>query len=226
MNDQKLGAAEIATLIRRDIVAGTMQRHDRLPSERRLADDFGVARNTVREAINRLAQEHYVDVRAGSGTYVTFDRVDPASEAMSSANPLELIDTRFALEPHICRLCVLHGRRSDFETLESLCIQMEHCRDDALAFADADTAFHRVLAEATGNRLLQWVIGQINSVRSQDEWTLMRQLTLDRAMIDAYNVQHREILMALRDREPERAANAMKEHLESARLSLTRAAAT
>ena len=54
----------------------------------------------------------------------------------------------------------------------------------------------------------------------------MRQLTLNAAMIDQYNVQHRDILNALRSREPERAAAKMKAHLETARLSLTRAAET
>jgi GntR family uxuAB operon transcriptional repressor len=52
----------------------------------------------------------------------------------------------------------------------------------------------------------------------------MRQVTLDSSIIRQYNAQHRDILNALRAREPERAAMKMKEHLETARLSLTRAA--
>ena len=89
----------------------------------------------------------------------------------------------------------------------------------------SDTEFHRALAESSGNGLLIWVIAQINSVRSQDEWTRMRYLTLDEKIITQYNAQHRQILNAIRTREPERAANMMKDHLETARLSLTRAAA-
>ena len=222
----KLGAADIAALLRREISKGVLRQHDRQPAERRMAEDHGVARNTVREALTRLEQEGFVEIRPGSGTYVTYAGSDPSNEAVEHANPLELIDARFALEPHICRLCVLHGRRSDFDKLESLCIHMENSVEDPAAFAEADTAFHRVLAETTGNGLLIWIIGQINSVRSQDEWTRMRQLTLDEKMITHYNAQHRQILNAIRTREPERAANMMKEHLESARLSLTRAAAT
>jgi len=74
--------------------------------------------------------------------------------------------------------------------------------------------------------LLIWIIGQITSVRSQDDWTRMRQITLNPSIITQYNGQHRQILNALRTREPERAAKIMKEHLETARLSLTRAAET
>lgn len=221
----KPGAADIAAMMRREINKGTLRLHDRLPAERRLAQDYGVARNTVREALTRLEQEGFVEIRPGSGTYVVFKPENPSGEAIQQANPLELIDARFALEPHICRLCVLHGRRADFDKLEALCLRMEDSLHDPVAFAEADTEFHRVLAETTGNRLLIWIIGQINSVRNQDEWTRMRHLTLDAKIITHYNAQHRQILNAIRTREPERAANMMKDHLETARLSLTRAAA-
>lgn len=220
---RKPGAADIATRIRREIFTGNLNFNDRLPAERRLAEEYGVARNTVREALSQLEAEEFVQIRAGSGTYVIHKRIERGAEAIEHANPLELIDTRFALEPHICRLCVLHGRRSDFDKLESLCIHMENSVDDPTAFAEADTSFHAVLAEATRNGLLIWIIGQINNVRSQDEWTRMRHVTLDERIITQYNAQHRQILNAIRTREPERAANVMKEHLETARLSLTRA---
>ena len=220
------GAAEIAASLRQEILSGDLPRHLRLPAERRMAETHGVARNTVREALARLAEEGFVVTRPGSGTYVAFQPESPmTSKAIEQAGPLELMDTRFALEPHICRLCVLHGRRTSFDTLDSLCESMEAALDDPIAFAEADTEFHRTLAETTGNRLLSWIIGQINSVRSQDEWTLMRQLTLNESMITQYNAQHRQILNAIRGREPERAASLMTDHLETARLSLTRAAA-
>ncbi len=220
----KIGAPDIAAILRREITKGRLNLHDRLPSERQLAATYGVARNTLRDALLRLENEGFVEIRPGSGTFVSFSQNEGAADAIENANPLELIDARFALEPHICRLCVLHGRRENFEKLENLCQRMEASATDSIAFAEADTAFHRALAMTTGNSLLIWVINQINSVRSQDEWTRMRQVTLDENIIHQYNAQHRQILNAIRTREPERAANIMKEHLETARLSLTRAA--
>lgn len=222
----KRGAAEIATILRRDISKGRLRMHDRLPAERQLAESYGVARNTLREALLRLEEENYVEIRPGSGTYVTYSAGEPTNAAIENANPLELIDARFALEPHICRLCVLHGRRNQFEELEELCARMEEAVNNPAAFAEADTDFHRALAATTGNGLLIWIISQINSVRSQDEWTRMRTITLEPSIIIQYNSQHRQILNAIKTREPERAANLMKEHLETARLSLTRAADT
>ncbi len=222
----KLGAVDIATVLRREIAKGGYQKHDRLPSSRRLAETYGVARNTLREALRHLEREGLLETRPGSGTYVRYQPDNSTVPVIESANPLELIDARFALEPHICRLGVLHGRREHFQTLEALCESMEQSVDDPLAFAESDTEFHRVLASATRNNLLIWIIGQINAVRSMDEWMRMRHLTLGPQIIAQYNVQHRLILEAIRAREPERAANRMKEHLETARLSLTRAADT
>lgn len=224
--DQKLGSNDIAALLRREISKGILQLHDRLPPERVLADNYGTARGTIRKALTLLEKEGFVEIRAGSGTYVVHMPADTPSDAIENATPLELMDTRFALEPHICRLAVLHGRRTDFATMEALCTRMETLADDPVSFSEVDTEFHRALANSTRNGLLIWIIDQIAHVRSQGDWTRMRHLTLDARTINQYNAQHRQILNAIRTREPERAANMMKEHLETARLSLTRAAET
>ncbi len=224
--EQKLGAADIAALLRREISKGFLELHDRLPPERMLADTYGAARGTVRKALTLLESEGFVETRPGSGTYVVHMPADTSSDAVENATPLELMDTRFALEPHICRLSVLHGRRADFDVMEGLCARMETLADDPVSFSEVDSEFHRALASSTRNGLLIWIIEQIGHVRSQDDWTRMRHLTLDARTINQYNAQHRQILNAIRTREPERAANIMKEHLETARLSLTRAAET
>lgn len=225
-SEQKLGATDIAALLRREISKGILHLHDRLPPERVLADTYGAARGTVRKALNLLESEGFVEIRPGSGTYVVHMPSDTSSDAVENATPLELMDTRFALEPHICRLSVLHGRRADFDAMESLCARMETLSEDPVTFSEVDSEFHRALANSTRNGLLIWIIDQIGHVRSQDDWTRMRHLTLDAMTIKQYNAQHRQILNAIRTREPERAANIMKEHLETARLSLTRAAET
>lgn len=223
---QKMGAADIAALVRREISKGALQLHDRLPPERVLSNTYGAARGTVRKALLMLEDEGFVETRAGSGTYVVHKTEAMSAGPIANATPLELMDSRFALEPHICRLAVLHGRRADFDMMETLCLRMESATDDPAAFSEADTAFHRALVDSTRNGLLMWIIDQIANVRAQDDWTRMRRLTLDLQTINSYNAQHRQILNALRTREPERAANVMKEHLETARLSLTRASET
>jgi len=223
---KRLGASEIAAMLRRDIGAGVPGPGERFAAERDLAATHGVARGTVREAMTLLAAEGLVEIRPGSGTYVIAARDAGANQAVENASPLELIDARFALEPHMCRLAVLHATRADLDLLGDLLARMEVCEDSAETFAGLDTAFHTLLAQTTRNRLLIWIVAQINSVRNQEQWSRMRLLILNPATIARYNIQHRQIVEAIASREPERAAGLMKDHLEDARLSLTRAAAT
>jgi len=223
---KRIGSTEIASLLRRDISQGELAARERLAPERELAESYGVARGTVREALNQLSDEGLVEIRPGSGTYITYDPVQSANSVLENARPLELIDARFALEPHLCRLAVLHARQGELDEMESLIETMEMAVRDPVEFSNADTAFHTLLAESAGNSLLIWIVAQINSVRNQEQWSRMRHLTLNEETISQYNNQHRQILNAIRTREPERAAILMKEHLETARLSLTRAAAT
>ena len=226
------GANEIAGLIRQEIANGVLAPRERLTPERELANAYGVSRGTVREALNKLSSEGLVEIRRGSGTYVSV-----GTEAAESANysfdrliadtrPLELIDARFALEPHLCRLAVLHARPSDLNTMEDMLGTMDENVSDQIEYSNADKEFHKLLAKSTGNDLLVWMMLQIDDVRNQDEWLRMRHLTLTTDTMLTYNKQHRLILDAIRAREPERAASLMKEHLETARLSLTRAAET
>lgn len=225
-NLKRTGFSEIAALLRRDITRGDLAPRERLAPERDLAQHYGVARGTVREALNQLSSEGLVEIRPGSGTYVSDDAIDTVSSVVANARPLEMIDARFALEPHLCRLAVLHARQADLDGMEALLMTMENSVDDPVNFSIADKSFHSLLAECTGNSLLAWITTQMSSVRNQEQWARMRLLTLNADIISQYNNQHRQILNAIRTRDPERAATLMKEHLETARLSLTRAAAT
>ena len=145
---------------------------------------------------------------------------------IENARPLELIDARFALEPHICRLAVLHATKEDFDQAETLLSKMDASLNDPNSFSNADNDFHTLLVGTTGNRLLIWIVSQINIVRNQKQWSRMRHLTLNETSIAEYNRQHRQILNAIKAREPDRAATLMQNHLETARLSLTRAVET
>lgn len=222
----RCGAPEIASILRQKINSGLLKTSERLPAERLLADTHSVARGTVRKALNILAIENIVDIRPGSGTFVKFAQSEATHTIIENASPLELIDARFALEPHICRLAVLHATQQDLDKADQLLVQMDASVNDPNRFSEADNAFHTLLVETTGNRLLIWIMSQINTVRNQEQWSRMRRLTLDENSIAEYNNQHRQILNELKAREPERAATLMQNHLETARLYLTRITST
>jgi DNA-binding FadR family transcriptional regulator len=223
---KKIGAADISAKIKKEILSGSLNFQDKLPPERSMAEFYKVSRGTIRSALNFLEIEDYIIIKPGSGAFVSFNSSKAIISEVENANPLELIDARFAIEPHICRLAILYGKREHFDKLDALMTMMEKNTNDVKEFAVADTSFHKTLAESTGNNLLIWIISQITAARGLPEWTKARNLTLNKKIIVLFNSQHRNILSAIIAREPELAASAMKEHLETARLSLTRASGT
>lgn len=223
--NKKRNAAEVVAALRRDIADSKYLPNERLPAERDLSDAFGVARGTLREALRQLEEMAYVERRAGSGTYVTYNDDGPP-KVTEATRPLELVDARFALEPHICRLVVLHATHRDLLKIDRILKRMENWSGDANAFSEADESFHFLLAETTRNPLLLFMMQKVADVRTHSQWAQMRSLTLSDSMIDGYNREHRAIFDAIRDREPERAAQAMKDHLSAARDSLMKAAQT
>lgn len=221
----KLGAGEIAIQLRRQITGGVLLDGERLPPERSLAEQFNVSRGTVRDALQRLEEAEFVEKRAGSGTYVCHAPSDDAPNIAQVTSPLELVDTRFALEPQIARLAVLNATEFQLDEAERTLEAMESCGGAADPFALADDAFHLALAECTRNAMLLWITKRVSEARNNVEWSRMRAETLTPEMIQRYNAQHREILEAVRNRDAESAANAMERHLGLARESLLQAAA-
>ena len=155
---KKPGAANISTNIRKAILNGELNFKDKLPPERVMAESYHVSRGTIRSALNMLEADNYIAIKPGSGAFVSFEKTKVIMSQVENANPLELIDARFAIEPHICRLAILHGKREHFDKLDTLMTMMENNTDHVKEFAVADTNFHKTLAESTGNNLLIWII--------------------------------------------------------------------
>ncbi len=218
-----MNAADIAGTLRKQIASAQFAQNDRLPPERTLAEQYGVARGTVREALKRLEETGFVERRPGSGTYVTYSERDETRSIVETTRPLELIDARFAVEPHMVRLAVLHATEFDLAKTE-VHLQAMEAGDDALAFADADDRFHLALARCSQNALIVWMMEKMHEVRSHAQWAQMRTITLRPDIIARYNRQHRGIVSAIRARDAEAAGRLMKEHLETARHSLVGAA--
>ncbi|MEM7191149.1 MAG: FadR/GntR family transcriptional regulator [Pseudomonadota bacterium] len=217
-----MNARDITVDLRQRIVLSQYPADSRLPAERALADEYGVARGTVREALKILEKQGLVETRAGSGTYVTESPAPRIPSVIETTRPLELVDARYALEPHMVRLAVLHGTEQDLVQAETHLTDME-AMTDYRGFADMDEKFHMALADAARNPMIKWMMQKCHEVRSHAQWSRMRTLTLTPAIILLYNRQHREIVDAIRARDADGAARAMREHLSTARQSLVEA---
>ncbi|MFK7944385.1 MAG: FadR/GntR family transcriptional regulator [Paracoccaceae bacterium] len=217
-----MNAQDITYDLRLQIEAGGYAPQTRLPAERVLAERYGAARGTVREAIKLLERDGIVETRAGSGTYVARHIAGVMPSVIETTRPLELVDARFALEPHMVRLAVLHGTDADLEICEGHLVDMESCLDSK-RFADFDESFHLSLADAAHNPMIRWMMEKCHDVRSHVQWNRMRTLTLTGPVIGLYNRQHRAIVDAIRARRSDEAMQAMRDHLDTARRSLVEA---
>lgn len=161
---QRTTAAEaVFAALKEMIASGALGSGDRLPSQDRLAEQFAVSRNTVREAINKLAALGLVTVRQGSGTVVNEGR--PGGYVNSLLGHLmlepvtvsEFIEARLVLE----RACVyLAAEQGDIGALQDAARELELQwlaveSADGAAFVKHDAAFHVALARSSGNSVLE-----------------------------------------------------------------------
>lgn len=144
--------AALLSLIR----AGDYQPGARLPSEMSMAKSFGVSRTVIREAVSRLKSEGLVESRQGSGVYVrtgsmdTPFRIDPAV-AGSVHSLLQVVELRRGLESEIAALAAERRSPAQLEEIRAALAAIETDVQAGGDGVDADMAFHRAIARATGN---------------------------------------------------------------------------
>ena len=196
------------------IVAQEYGVDERLPSERQLAQDLGVARNTVREALDQLEERGMIRRRAGSGSFVTFDpdRADPstAGPVAAETGPLQLQVMRGILEPEMVRLAIVNMPPRQIESLGETLSKMEAVQTDTSDFVRLEEEFHRQIAEGTGNPLLIACYNLVIDARRQACRAAMYRRHLTPSRIAAYQHGYNALFNAIAARDIEEATEFMK----------------
>lgn len=214
------GASGIAAHLRQAIIGGPYASGDQLPPEREIARKFGASRTTVRNALRILEEQQLIRRKIGSGTFVGYVGARGDEDIAEVTSPLELIEVRLALEPHIVRLAVLHGTARDMRMLAELLTELEASEDDHERFSQTDQRFHLALAIATHNPLIIYMYRRINDVRGHTQWNKVKDKILVRSRIVEYNISHRTIFEAVNGRDADAAAQSITSHLMDARQDL------
>ena len=216
------GSSAIKAKLKRAIETGVYSYGDRLLPERELAASFNTARNTIRSALQQLEEEGLIRRRAGSGTFVEYDQAKKSSpfNISESMSPLQLIEARFAVEPYVVRLAALNATRNDLQNMEVVIKRLEACGDDKDAFTLLDGEFHEHLARCSQNPLLLNFLQQISRIRTHAQWRIKKEDVLSPKQIQAYNKQHRDIFVALSQRNVAMAVSHISDHLEKAKADL------
>ncbi len=214
------GATGLFNHIRAAIINGDYTYNERLPSERSLADQHSVARGTVRSALNQLERANFVRKKFGSGTFVNYDIKFDQEDISEETSPLDLIETRLAIEPHIVRLVVANANNRELRKLQEMLEDTVNAQQDANSFSSADEAFHLMLANYSQNPLLIWIYQRINDIRNHTQWSHRKLGILTSGKIAQYNQQHHALLKTIIRRDMEGASTLMIQHLNQAKRDL------
>lgn len=199
------------------IRSGDISPDGKLPTERALADRFGVGRRFVRQALDALEAEGLVWRRQGKGTFAG-QPADPmgdlAARITGETNALEVMEARLCIEPELAALCARRMRPEEVTRLRTLA-QRQLEAADAQAIELWDGSLHRLIAQCARNRPLLTAFSLLDKIRSNPDWVALRSKSRDGASLQVTHNEHLAIIDAIAAGHPQVARTAMRDHLET-----------
>lgn len=200
LDSDRLGD-RVAADLRRAILTGEIRPGERL-LEQELAEQMGISRGPVRDALQMLSHK---------GLVVTYPRRGTFVYQLSKGEAVELLRFRAALEGEAARLLVEHGRRSSLDDLEGVVEQMERlsATDSMERPRDLDIEFHRTIMEASQNRWIHRAWSDLHPF----VWLLIGPVRVTAEEHPLFGERHRRVLTALRTGSADTAEAAIRDHI-------------
>lgn len=208
MNGKRLFQS-VAEQIAELIDSGAFPPGTRLPGERELAERLGVSRVTIREAEIALQSLGRLEIKTGSGVYVT-EKQPVANGALPKASAFEVTEARLLVESEAAALAACNITDESIERLAELVEQMRSGDDKAAN--EADEKFHLTIAEASKNAAVIHTIKQLWRMREEIPEVKATYESVCVHDSDSRTQEHRAVFDALKARDPARARAAMREH--------------
>jgi GntR family transcriptional repressor for pyruvate dehydrogenase complex len=201
----------------RDLIfKGLIKPGEQLMTERELAENLNVSRPTVREAINRLVTLRLLDHRQGQGTFV----VSPSAEKNSLGVPhdqdvslADLLEVRLGLECNAVMMAARRATEEDIRDMEKSLRDMESQIEAGGLGSNADVTFHMAIAYATKNMVQIHIMKSFYDLLFYGIKSSLQYLYTEPVTLETIIRQHNNILKAVRDRDPDAAYGAMREHI-------------
>jgi GntR family transcriptional regulator, transcriptional repressor for pyruvate dehydrogenase complex len=211
---------QIVEQIEDSIHKGLLKPGDQLPPERELAQQFGVSRTAVREAVRALHEKQLVEAYSGKGTFVTNGRSNAIRRSLGSLvkdgrtkGAAYLLEVREILEPEIAALAATRIEQQGVATLQEAVGVMDRSYDDPDAFVEADLDFHLALAEAAGNPVILSLLDSIVDMLREQR----TKICMLRGGPERGQTHHKNILRAVKARDPNKTKEAMRAHMKQVR---------
>jgi DNA-binding FadR family transcriptional regulator len=218
------GAATLRAVLLANVGSGHWKAGEKLPTERELCATYEIGRGAVRRILAEAKERGLITQTVGSGTFVARDASARLRSSETQAqemhiSPAELMEARMVIEPMIANLVVRNGTSADFSRMEECCTHAENAASME-QFEVWDGALHQAIADATHNNLIKSVFQLMSKAREQGEWGSLKMKSLTPERRNAYQLEHRALVDALKDRDEERARLLTTEHLVRIRHNL------
>lgn len=196
------------------IIEGVIRPGERLPPERELAVMLNVSRSSLRQALKAFQVMGVLEVRQGSGNYLTESAGRIVRDPEDLLLPLrgitfaELYETRRAVEAEGAACAAERARKHELDEMEAAIELMRNAKEDIHRFNDYDAQFHRAIAHASGNSVFVWFVTLVQQVLMDAQLAHARSSKLPRI-----REEHQRIFDAIRTRDASLARSEMLTHL-------------
>jgi DNA-binding FadR family transcriptional regulator len=218
----RLVASSIARTLKERIESGAWADASRMPPERELAADFGVARNTIRRAIGMLGEAMPLSREVGRGTFFEGAREPSLGEIvrrMEGSSPADMMEIRLLLEPPAAAFAATNASSAELDRVVEA-HERASAATDMPEFERCDAELHHRVFACSRNELLREMHNVLRVLRNQTAWFEMKRRSYSEARRQHYCGEHQALVDALRRRDPEGARNAMRVHLLSVEANL------
>jgi GntR family uxuAB operon transcriptional repressor len=192
----------------------------RMPSERELAEDLGVSRPVVREALIALEMRGLVEVRGRSGIVVRPPSGEPspfdAPIGDIGPGPFELLEARLAVEASAAALAAEKATPYDIAHLQECIARMEQESDVQLLHEKGDREFHMTIARMTGNEIIVSIVQTLWEMRDDSAmWRKLHEHIHAPSVRALWIGDHHAVLAAMKLRNADAAYKAMSRHIRN-----------
>jgi GntR family transcriptional regulator, transcriptional repressor for pyruvate dehydrogenase complex len=214
--EKKRYSEQVAQLIRQRILTQHLQKGAKLPTERQLAEELGVSRSVVREALRMLDASGYVSVSKGphGGIFVSQVYHKPISDSLKNlaANGRitveHLFDVRIKIEPSMAMEAASHATKADIKQLRDLMAEAHQCLDNVVALKEKNILFHILLGEASGNPVTAMFMRSIAEILNEIAYKFL-DLSCERVFFNT----HQKILTLVSDGKGREAMKMVREDI-------------
>lgn len=218
----RLIANDIATTLKKRISAGEWLDSGRMPPERDLAAEFGVARNTVRRAVGLLEEDGTVVRHVGRGTFLASASQNSLAASiarMEGASPADMMEIRQLLEPAAAAFAAVNASAGELNAVRDAHRSACHAVDMP-SFEHWDAELHHRIFSCSRNDFLKEIHNLMRTLRNQSPWFEMKKRSFSEERRQIYCTEHQAIVDALMARDKDAARDAMAAHLNTVERNL------